>query len=385
MNREKLYSTLTYDHAVETLREIVSIPSISKSEQQLAEFLRDRCAGWGMDATIDAHGNMIARKRFSDDGVVFNMNSHMDTVPVFDGWTYPPFGGEMDGTLMYGVGVMDCKASIAGMMMAMEAILHNDVDLKGELVFTAVVCEEYPGESHKGTVRLINDGFKADMALIGEPTRSRICIGCQGMTEIMITTYGKAIHASNAEDGVNAINAMVKIIDAINARLKPGHSKILGNGNINVGVIEGGIRSSTVPDKCTLKVSKFVVEGETGPQFRDDVQALVNELSAADPTLNAKVELTYNSLAGVIEPDHPLTKHMENATAKVFGKPCELNSVRCRFDSDFLIYMAGIPALAFGPGDITLAHKENEWVDVADLPDAAKVYTEAILEILGNR
>ena len=61
--------------------------------------------------------------------------------------------------------------------------------------------------------------------------------------------------------------AMVKIINAINEQLRPGYSDILGSGSINVGVIEGGTRSSVVPDKCIMKISKFVVEGESGQEF----------------------------------------------------------------------------------------------------------------------
>ena len=377
-----IYKSFTFDKAKSMLESLVKIPSVSKNEEELAIFLNNWLNGIGMQSEIDRHGNVIARKKYSDDGIKFCLNTHMDTVDIYETWTKDPFGCEMEGTKMYGCGALDTKGPMAGMLMALEAIVQSDVELKGELIFTAVVCEEYPGEDNKGTVKLIRDGFSADMVLVGEPTEMKICRGCQGMTEVLIRAQGKTIHASTAESGVNAIQSMVKLINVMNARLKPGYSELLGPGSINVGVINGGTRSASVPDVCTLKVSRFVVEGESGQMFKDEIDAIINELATDDPAFNAVTELTYASLAGVIPQDHPLTDLMRRATAKALGKEAPVYGMRAHLDTDFLINMAGIPSLSFGPGNLAFAHQEDEWIDVSDIPDAAKVYAAAILDAL---
>jgi acetylornithine deacetylase/succinyl-diaminopimelate desuccinylase family protein len=379
-----MYENLTFEKSKETLKALVEINSISKGEAKLAEHVKERCSAMGMTAVIDRHGNVIAKKKFSENGIVFAMNSHMDTVDIGEAWTEKPFGCRMDGTKMYGLGSDDCKGAMAGMLMALEEIMANSdaLALKGELVFTAVVQEEVQGEWNKGTWKMIKDGFSADMAMIGEPTSMEICRGCEGMTEVTVTTQGVPVHASNAEKGVNAINAMVKIIDGINAKLKPGYSDILGSGSINVGVIEGGNRSSVVPDKCVMKVAKFVVEGESGQQFCDQITEIIAELKRADPSLNAVAACTYSSFAGVVPESTPLVSYLKKATSKVMGKEAPVVGMRAHLDSDFLINIAKIPCVTFGPGDMPRAHTADEWIDVADIATAAKVYAEAIIEAM---
>lgn len=379
-----MYESLSFEKSKETLKALVEINSISKNEGKLAEFIKGKCSSMGMTAVIDRHGNVVARKRFSEGGITFAMNSHMDTVDIGEAWTENPFGCKMDGTKMYGLGSDDCKGAMAGMLLALEEIMANAgaLKLKGELVFTAVVQEEVQGERNKGTWKMIQDGFSADMTMIGEPTSMEICRGCEGMTEVTVTTQGVPIHASNAEKGVNAINAMVKIINVINAKLKPGYSDILGSGSINVGVIEGGTRSSVVPDTCVMKVSKFVVEGESGQQFCDQVTEIINELKKEDPSLNAAAVCTYSSFAGVVPESTPLVSYLKTATRRVMGKEAPVVGMRAHLDADFLINIAKIPCATFGPGDMQRAHSADEWIDVADIAPAAKVYAEAIIEAM---
>jgi len=202
------------------------------------------------------------------------------------------------------------------------------------------------------------------------------------MVEVLIRAEGKTIHASTAETGVNAIQTMVKLINVMNERLKPGFSELLGLGSINVGVINGGTRSASVPDICTLKVSRFVVEDESGQKFQAEIDAIINELAASDPNFKAATELTYASLAGVIARDHPLTELLCRATYKALGREAPVYGMRAHLDTDFLINMADIPSISFGPGNLAFAHQEDEWIDVNFIPDAAKVYTEAVLSAL---
>jgi acetylornithine deacetylase/succinyl-diaminopimelate desuccinylase family protein len=377
---EALYE-ITREKAISLLAELIKTPSISRNEIALAKKLMLLCKKMGFEACIDQHGNMIAHKKFKKPGLTLALNSHMDTVDVGENWTQDPFGAEICGNIMYGLGSCDCKASMVAMLLAMEKILLSGAELKGELYFTAVVQEEVQGEYNKGTVKLINDGFAADLALIGEPTGLTICRGCEGMVEVEITTQGVSVHGSNAEKGTNAILHMTKIIEKV-AQMKPGFSDLLGNGAINIGVINGGLRSSVVPDLCKLKIGRFVVEGESGKNFLEEINKMIADFQQNDASFVAQAELTYNSSAGVVPENIPAIDAFKEATLKVMGKEAPVTGMRAHLDSDFLINLAQIPSFAFGPGDMARAHKADEYIEIDDVVTAAKVYEKAILKIL---
>lgn len=381
---KKNYETLTLERCTTLLRELIQIPSISKAEGNLAKKLKQLTKILGMEASIDPHGNMLAVKKFSKPGKKMVLNAHLDTVEVGDQWTVDPFGALIKNGKMYGRGACDTKASITAMLLAIETVLKSRETLTGELWFTVVVQEEVPVVDTKGTVKLINDGFSADMVLIGEPTSNNICRGCAGMVEVEVITEGIPVHAGMAEKGVNAIQQMIKIILEVN-KIKPLKSRLLGSSSMNVGIIHGGHRSSVVPDKCICKISRFVVENETGPGFLAQIEAIIQKLALKDPTFKAKATLTYNSAAGVIPENSELVKELKKATLHVTGKERPVIGVRAHLDSDFLINLAHIPTVALGPGDLNVAHNADEFVPLEEVLEASKIYTCTILDILAEK
>lgn len=379
---KSLEDRITLEKATELLKDLVKTSSISKQEQNLAEKINTLCNNMGMESTIDTHGNVIASRKWEKKGTKLALNSHMDTVDVGDRWTIDPFGAEIIDGKLYGLGSCDCKGSMAAMLLAVEAIQSSGLELTGELCFTAVVQEEVQSENAKGTVKMIKDGFKADMVIVGEPTSLKICPGCTGMVEVEVTTKGVPVHASNAEKGVNAITQMMSVIKEVN-ELKPGYHPLLGNGAINVGVISGGLRSSVVPDSCSLKIGKFVVKGETGPAFLADIEGILAKLKKEDKTFNGTAKLTYNSNAAIVEEDEPVVTILKEACNEVLKADAPgIGVMRAHLDSDFLVNMANIPSVAIGPGDMTRAHEADEYVVLEDVVTAAKIYLHAIINAL---
>jgi acetylornithine deacetylase/succinyl-diaminopimelate desuccinylase family protein len=372
---------ITTEKAVHILRELVQTASISKTEQLLAEKIRDRGLAMGFEAYIDRHGNAIISRRYAQSGVKLLLNAHMDTVDVGESWTKDPFGAEINGNIMYGLGTSDCKGSIAAMLLALEAIAQSGIELTGEIFFSGVVQEEVQNVASKGTVKLIRDGLAADVAIVGEPSCLTICLGCEGMVEVEVTTEGVPAHGSNPEKGVNAIVNMAKLIDEV-VKVQPGHSDLLGSGSINIGVIQGGLRSSVVPDLCKLKIGRFVVEGETGAAFLQEVDAILHRLKQQDSSFIGTALLTYDSSAGVIPEKTPVVGILKQVTSEVLGEQAPLTGTRAHLDSDFLINLAKIPTVTFGPGDMTRAHQADEYIEIEDVAAAAKVYAKTIIRLL---
>lgn len=378
---EDLAGIITRRKAEELLKDLISTPSISKQEEKLAAKVAALCRNIGLTSTIDRHGNVIAYRKWDNPGPRLALNTHLDTVDVSSHWTSPPFAAEIRDGRMYGLGACDCKGSMAAMLLALEAIQASNLELTGELYFTAVVQEEVQSVEAKGTVKLINDGFAADMVIVGEPTNLTICLGCEGMVEVEITTHGRSVHAANAESGINAIQHMMRAIAEIN-KIEPGFHPLFGKGSINVGVIAGGLRSSVVPDLCTAKISRFVVPGETGMSFLAEIEAALGRVRMADETFTAEARITYNSNAAIIDENEPIVGYLKKAATQFLKQDVPIVAMRAHLDTDFLINMAGIPSVAFGPGDVTIAHQADEFVKIDDVVTAANIYAHAIAHSL---
>ena len=364
------------------LSDIVKIPSVSGDEADLAKYINDYCAKLGFQSKIDRHGNVIAMVKGKNSGKRLAFNSHMDTVPVGEGWTHDPFSGEIIGDRMYGRGSTDCKAAIAAQIIATKALVESGADFNGEIALCYVVEEEVQDVSRKGTVKMLKDGFTADMAINGEDTDLNVCIATGGMLEVKITTLGVGAHGATPLEGKNAIKMMYRVVEEIE-KMIPGYNKYIGSGSINIGVISGGERSSVVPDMCEMKVSRFTVPGETGSMFYSQILSIIERLKEEDTSFDAIAELTYDSNPSIISEEEQIVKSIINAHSEL-GMECPLKGSPQHMDSDFLINIRNIPTIVYGPGTGLMAHMPDEYVLIEEVITAAKIYALAAYDALKN-
>jgi len=364
----------------ELLASMVKIPSVSGDEAQLARYVNEYCLKLGFDSKIDRHGNVIAVIKGNHPGKRIAFNSHLDTVAVGDGWTDDPFSGKIIGDKLYGRGSSDCKGPIASQIIAMKSLIEAGADFSGEVVLCYPVEEEVQNISRKGTLKMLQDGFTADMAINGEDTDLKVCLACEGMLEIKITTIGVGAHGATPYKGKNAIKMMTRVIDEIE-KLVPGYNKYTGSGSINPGVIVGGERSSVVPDRCELKVSRFTVPGETGPMFYSQILGILERLKLEDPSFHAIAELTYDSNPSIVSEDSQIVKSIIEAHNQL-ELDCPLLGTPQHDDADFLTNFAHIPTVIYGPGSGLMAHMPNEYVLLDEIRTAAKIYALTVYHVL---
>ncbi len=370
-NKEKL---------VRLVSDMVKIPSVSGDEAKLAAFLNEYCSELGFRCEIDRHGNFFAYIRGTKPGKRLIFNSHLDTVEAGDGWDEDPYSGRIEDDRIFGRGSTDCKAAIGAQIMAVLAVMHAGGDFAGEVCLMYPVEEEVQNVSRKGTYKSLMDGFRGDMAVNGEDTDLRLCLACEGMLEVKITTHGIGAHGATPYKGKNAIKMMCRVIDELE-NITPGVNKYTGSGSINPGVIAGGSRSSVVPDTCVLKCSRFTVPGETGRLFMDQIEAIFAKLKKEYPDFRAEAELTYDSNPSIVDENEAIVKAVVRAHEHI-GKDCPLYGTPQHDDADFLTNIAHIPTVIYGPGTGFLAHMPNEYVLISETEEAAKVYALTILEAL---
>src|SRR3954470_4069504 len=345
--------------------------------------------------------NVIGSRR-GGAGPVVHLNGHIDVVPAGAGWTVEPFGGVVHDGKIYGRGVCDMKAGIAAAAFAAEAIERAGVTLPGTIEISGTVDEEsggFAGVAHLAELGRIASG-RTDFVIIPEPLNvDRICIGHRGVYWFEVTARGRIGHGSMPFLGVSAIDGMGRLLQSVADELMPSLASrrtdvpVVPAGarhaTINVNGIEGGqpvdgIQTPCVADLCRAVFDRrFLIEEGFDATKREIVELV--ERAAAHPS---GVGFELRDLMGVHPtgpPDgSPVIAALEQAIQSVLGRRAELIASPGTYDHKHVARIAGIPhCVAYGPGELVLAHQPDEYCRVEDIVNATKVIALATLDLMG--
>ncbi len=367
--------------AVALTRELVRIDSRNPSlvpggpgESAVAGALADVLGAWGF--RVERHDaapgrpNVVARVG-TPGGRSLMFNGHLDVVGT-DGMRHPPFDADVRDGRMYGRGSCDMKAGIAAMCAA--AVRAVDAGLAGEVVIAAVADEEYESI---GTRALIDRGVRADAAIVTEPTRLCVMPSHLGFVWIDVTAHGHAAHGSRWELGVDAIRHAALYLaemDRFDREVLPtrGHP-LLGRPSIHASLIEGGTGMSTYPDRCTVRIERRTIPGESVAQVEREMRELAVAAHERDGRVDIDARVTFAQAPSDVATDAPIVRALSDALGAE-GEPVRVEGMTAWTDAA-LLNAAGIPAICFGPGDISLAHAAEEYVPVDEIERAAAVLT----------
>ncbi len=353
------------------LRELIALPSVNPAflpakhpragEQRMAEFLAATAARAGLDVEFQtvAPGRSNLLVQLSPRGRVRQrllLAPHLDTVNATDEQFMPR---TRNGRL-FGRGACDTKGSVAAMMTALiELAQGRQRPAETEITFAGLVDEE---QAQAGSRALVSRGLKADLAIVGEPTRSRVVTAHKGTLWLGLETRGKSAHGSCPELGRNAVHEMARVVELLQtdyaAQLKRRRHPLLGCATISVGAICGGSQANIVPDRCSILMDRRTLPGETEAGVRRELLGVLrrNHLTAAF----AKDALP-PCLPLETEPRRPLV-------ARFLRSVGQREPLGVRYFSDASVLgHGGIPSVVFGPGDIAQAHTANEWISLAEL------------------
>jgi len=375
--------------ATDLLRSMIRAASVNPpgGERECAEVIYNKLAGLGLEVDYvekeSGRTNVVARLRGTRGKPVLLYNGHMDVVPPGNGWNRDPFGGEIIGGKLYGRGAADMKSGIASMVAAVEAIVKSGSKLGGDLVLTAVADEETG--SLRGTRHLIEEGLKADMAVVSEPTDLRVEIANKGILWAEITTRGRGSHASRPHLGVNAIDKMHAIIEAIhNIRLE-GWNELFDVPPpvLSVTTIQGGTKINVIPDLCKIEVDRRLLPGESPEAALSQIKAAIEGVKMRDPQIETEVKVLDEWPPMQVSPEEPIVKSLVGVVEKLTGERPKLFGKAAGTDASWLVRDAGIPTVLFGPGDPRLSHTPDENVSLDKVAEAAKVFTVLAADVLG--
>ena len=368
--------TVARGNAVELLQSLVRIDSRNPSlvpgapgEPAAARFLAGALADWGLDVTIleSAPGrpNVIARKRGLGKGRSLLFNGHLDVVGT-DGMTHEPFGAEVQRGRVYGRGASDMKGGVAAMCAAVARMPA----LSGDVIITAVCDEEWQSI---GTAAVLAAGIRADAAIVTEPTQLAIMPAHKGFVWAEFRVHGRAAHGSRWDLGVDAIRhagVLLGELDALEQTTLASRSHpLLGRPSLHASLIEGGTGMSTYPDRCVLRVERRTIPGESDDDVRRELHDAVERARSKRNGLTADLDILLSQPPSDVAPDAPIVRELrEVLRGGGFGTDCRGMSA---WTDAALLNRAGIPAICFGPGDMGLAHAAEEYIEIAQVEQAA--------------
>jgi acetylornithine deacetylase len=361
------------DPAIKLLRELVAIDSVNPSlvpgaagEAQIAQAVAAHLRRLGLDVETQAvapgRSNVIGVLEGRAKGRSLMLCGHVDTVGV-DGMTAPFDPVERDGRL-YGRGAQDMKGGVAAMIDAAR-LAADEGFAAGRLIVAAVVDEEY---ASLGADALVTR-WRADGAVVTEPTDLQIAIGHKGFAWFEVETKGRAAHGSRPLEGRDAIMRMGRVLHALEAldrrlQARTPHP-LMGAASLHASLIEGGREFSSYPDRCTLKLERRTVAGETDAGVFQEIQGVLARLRDADPEFEASLTPVFARPAYEVPPGHDLPRAL--LKARQGSQESTAPFVGMSFWTDAAVLGgAGIPSVLFGPGGAGL-HSTEEYVEIQDV------------------
>ena len=320
--------------------ELLGIPSPTREEGRAVEFVSRWliARGWSvmLQEVSPGRSNVWASRR----GGGVTLSTHLDTVP-------PYVSPRLDGPRLYGRGACDAKGIAAAMLVAADRLAEAGEE-RVDLLF--VVGEERGSDGARAANQL---DATSRFLVNGEPTESRLAIGCKGAWRVTARTRGREAHSAYPELGASAILPMCELLPGL-ASLALPVDPVLGATTINVGLVSGGTEANIVPAQCEAEMMVRLV-GDRAP-----VQAVLEQWALG------RAELSYGSFIPA--------QHFHTVPG---------------FDTAPMAYTSDIPLLArwgtpllFGPGSIHVAHTPAEFIDLAELRASVDGYERLVRALL---
>jgi acetylornithine deacetylase len=419
------------EELLETISQAVQIPSVNprypgqvydevvggegRVSQLVAEVYRQ------MDAEVDVFGveagreNAVGVIRGAGGGRSLIYNGHVDVVPAgrVENWRHDPFSGRIEDGRIWGRGSTDMKAGVLAQAFAARALVRSGARLCGDLILEAVVGEECMNNDI-GVSATVQRGYRADAAVVAEPTTGTSPLAIMptspGQLWFTLTVAGKATHAANrgqtlhpsgagSPPGVSAIDKGLLILEGLrrleqqwafskrHPLYRPGQFTIMP-GILEAGA--GGVQFPLfVPDEMRIEYLVWYPPDHDPGQVKREIEQQVGHLVASDdwlrqhePAIQWRLHWPANSPEADDITTAMCAAHQSAAADTRLAGPAEVSGFPAVDDASWLT-VEGIPAISYGPGDLAVAHADDEFVSVDEVMCATRAFALLAMEWCG--
>jgi acetylornithine deacetylase len=403
------------EDAVSLLQELVRVPSVTGEEGAVGAVVGRAFSERGLDvdtwkatreetepyrehvgeqSSYENRPNIAGTRRGAGNGRSILLNAHTDTVDPGDptAWKGDPLSGNLEGDLLYGRGSCDMKGGLVTHLVALDALSDLGLGLRGDVTVAATVGEENGG---LGALSTVLRGYRADAAIITEPTRLALVPAQGGSLIFRLKIPGRSAHAAVRDEGVSALEKFVPIFENLreleqerNGVLShPLYDGVSNKVPINIGVVRAGNWASTVPESLVAEGRVGLMPGEEVDLFKDLLAERIATIADRDPWLREhppELEWFGGQFAPAeVEPDAPICEAVKAAHERVTGEKPSVEGVPYGADMRLFIDFGGIPCVMYGAGDVNVAHAPDEHISITELLTATTTVACLLLDWCG--
>ncbi|MFY9607627.1 MAG: M20 family metallopeptidase [Blastocatellia bacterium] len=305
--------------------------------------------------------------------------SHMDVVPPgeIEQWNTPPFEPTINDGRIYGRGTLDDKGSFACAYSACKAFLAEHPSFDGTIYLIAAADEELGSEL--GIIYLVEEcGLKFDVAIIPDGGRMDLSIyGEKGILWIELESRGIQAHGSTPELGRNAIIPLAEaLVEIKELDLGASYDRAFDGWTMNVGTIQGGSSSNTVPSMARASIDFRLPAGISKAQVLGKIEDKLAAVRRRSPDSDVSVKVLHETEPHVSDKNSIIIRSFDTA-ARRLGLPMSYETFGGNTVAKNL-YFAGITSVVHYPGDDKLAHVPNEFVIIDELVLGSVLYAETL-------
>lgn len=394
------------------VQELTRIPSVWKpetgeGEEAAARWVEARCREIGLETHFEfvapGRPNVIAllpSPAGREAGVegkprTLLFEGHTDVVTEGDPalWADPPFSATLRDGRIYGRGANDMKAGLVCALAALKAIAQSGVRLNGDLMLGAVCDEE--GQM-LGIKHFIERGWadRITAAIVCEPEENHLCIAQKGVMWIRCVIRGVMAHGAMPLTGVNSAYPLARFLTTMQALeeteiAQHGQHEYLGQPSITPTIVQSPVRGAGEPQnnvmpgaaECVLDFR--LIPGQSPERLAERTEQLLGAACAMEERLKSEIEVLEVRHPTKTDRAEPVVAALASAYRDLTGSEPVYGGVPGSTDGTILNARKGIPIVTCGPGDIHIPHHIDEWVSVAEIKEAARLYVLAALRYLG--
>jgi len=340
--------------AIELLKQLITIPSFSKEENQTADCIQFFFQKKSIP-TIRKENNVWVKNQFWNDSLpTILLNSHHDTVRPVTGWTKNPHGASVENGILFGLGSNDAGGCLVS-LLATFLFFNNKENLPYNIIFAATAEEEISGKN--GIASIVEEFGEIEFGIIGEPTQMQMAVAEKGLMVVDGIAKGKAGHAAR-EEGINSIYEVLQDLEWIRNYKFEKVSDLLGKTKMTVTQINAGTQHNVIPDTCSFVIDVRTNEYYSNQEVFDILQKnLKSEVQARSFRLNSSnIALT-----------HPLIQSGLKMGLEYFGSPTLSDQALLSF-----------PTLKIGCGDSARSHTADEFIYLKEIEEGIDIYIELL-------
>jgi acetylornithine deacetylase len=419
------------EEIVALLQELIRVPSVNpyfsnyetpSREGEVQDILGDRLAklgarldrwepdsealaqyaggpGYYPDRDFRGRPNLVATLPGSGGGRSLLLLGHADVVSAGDGWTVDPFAAERQDGVISGRGAADMKGGMAAAIGALETLHAAGMRLRGDVILASVVDEEAGG---MGTLAVVDRGYRAEGAIIPEPTDLNVAPLCRGILWGRLTIPGRASHIEmpqphwregGAVDAIALGRGVLDAIDRVNQRWAESpakrHPLLPLPCQVCVSMLDAGEFPTAYAGQMRITFDAQYLPAERderglGGRVKAELAEEFARIAQQDEWLREhppQIEWLVDADCAETPGEHALT-HLVHEAAKAAGAESRIEGMSSHTDMGLLVN-AGIPTVNFGPGAPAVAHQPDEHISERDLLTATTALTLAIAEWCG--